>query len=639
MQMRLFLFFHIYFGFVISIFASDNPIRWNLDCNTDQIQNFDFLPKFPSKKEYTSHLVDVDNIYYEDSYSMIKTLLNPIYVPDACNKHLLPLRNKFQGNLPVIWTIDPLKYEKELFDDGFIVQWQYEDGLTFLVIDSNSSISIRISGFSNRNLGNFVELKQWLSKYLSKQFVEMLPDKEKYTETNNSRPKKILTSGYINLNVNGIGKNTYGFSNIISLIATDNTIYLCFSKLLDLSLIEKGRFSEEGRYYNLLGGPSRTWTKAEQKEIENRLQIMKKMEEEKEKAILDEISTTLQKQDGATQLIHQLNETKKDSYRHNLILISLINFYRNRCNTENNNQQEPFTLWQAELTTPAETDALRKILFSQSLETKKYAMYLINTTKCRSLLPELLQVCLNKEQVPNFQGTLLAPSNSYIKSRIYNFEVYYLIGNLGDKKTIRSLKELQKNAQLPVESKADIELAIENITRHLAEQNNAKQNWLNLRRDVREGKVATISQIIDIDKPDPEPISPEGFRKWETTDGLFKTTAKILGLIEVKNKAGKVTDKDVQLLRNDNKTVTIELSALRSIDKEYIRQQLEPEREWISADSNLKLKAKLLGKFDKEIIVQESDGINTAINIESLSDLDKEYLKQIPLSPHSKYVF
>jgi hypothetical protein len=95
----------------------------------------------------------------------------------------------------------------------------------------------------------------------------------------------------------------------------------------------------------------------------------------------------------------------------------------------------------------------------------------------------------------------------------------------------------------------------------------------------------------------------------------------------------------VQLLRNDNKTVTIELSALRSIDKEYIRQQLEPEREWISADSNLKLKAKLLGKFDKEVIVQEADGINTAINIESLSDLDKEYLKQIPLSPHSKYVF
>ncbi|MDR2346500.1 MAG: hypothetical protein LBE18_10565, partial [Planctomycetaceae bacterium] len=62
---------------------------------------------------------------------------------------------------------------------------------------------------------------------------------------------------------------------------------------------------------------------------------------------------------------------------------------------------------------------------------------------------------------------------------------------------------------------------------------------------------------------------------------------------------------------------------------------------WISTDNNieLKLKAKLLGKFDKEIIVQESDGINTTLKIESLSKSDKEYLKQIPISPHSKYVF
>jgi hypothetical protein len=92
-------------------------------------------------------------------------------------------------------------------------------------------------------------------------------------------------------------------------------------------------------------------------------------------------------------------------------------------------------------------------------------------------------------------------------------------------------------------------------------------------------------------------------------------------------------------LRNDNKTVAIELSALRVIDREYIRQQIEPDREWTTIYSNRKLKAKLLGKFDKEIIVQESDGINTTLKIESLSESDKEYLKQIPISPHSKYVY
>ncbi|MDR1925916.1 MAG: hypothetical protein LBQ66_16230, partial [Planctomycetaceae bacterium] len=162
-----------------------------------------------------------------------------------------------------------------------------------------------------------------------------------------------------------------------------------------------------------------------------------------------------------------------------------------------------------------------------------------------------------------------------------------------------------------------------------------------LRRDVREKKIFVTggASMIDIDKPDPEPVSVDGYRNWSTTDGLFKTNAKFVALIDVTNDDGKIIDRDVQLLRKDGKKVAIELSGLRSTDREYVRQQLEPLRDWATLDGSLKIKAKLLGKFDKEIILEESDGITTLVQIENLTDKDKEYLKQKTLSPHSKYAF
>jgi len=58
-----------------------------------------------------------------------------------------------------------------------------------------------------------------------------------------------------------------------------------------------------------------------------------------------------------------------------------------------------------------------------------------------------------------------------------------------------------------------------------------------------------------------------GFREWLTKDGLFKPTAKFISLDK----------KDVKLEKEDGKQITIELSALRKEDQDYVKRQIESE--------------------------------------------------------------
>ena len=58
-------------------------------------------------------------------------------------------------------------------------------------------------------------------------------------------------------------------------------------------------------------------------------------------------------------------------------------------------------------------------------------------------------------------------------------------------------------------------------------------------------------------------IPYKGFRQWQSTDGLFKTTAKFIS-----SEKGEVT-----LEKADGKQTTIELSALRAEDQEYVKEQ------------------------------------------------------------------
>ncbi|MDR1142033.1 MAG: hypothetical protein LBL62_10095 [Planctomycetaceae bacterium] len=282
-----------------------------------------------------------------------------------------------------------------------------------------------------------------------------------------------------------------------------------------------------------------------------------------------------------------------------------------------------------------EEKAIRKLLKSDDVDIQFFGVILVQTLAYKALVPDLLNICLNKRYNHKRKHSCAVFSKGEDIIIEYSNRVILVIGELGDERTLRSLRSTLQSAD--EDFKTDIKQAIEHIESNIVERERRRQNWFNTRREIREGKRAIISETIniDIDKPDPEPVSPEGYRNWETKDGLFKTMAKFVGLQD--NAA--IKGKDVKLLRKDGKEVAIELSALRSTDSEYIRQLLAPERNWTRTDDNTKLKAKLFAKFDDEIIVQESDGINTRIKIEALSETDKEYLKQIPLSPHSKNAF
>jgi hypothetical protein len=57
-------------------------------------------------------------------------------------------------------------------------------------------------------------------------------------------------------------------------------------------------------------------------------------------------------------------------------------------------------------------------------------------------------------------------------------------------------------------------------------------------------------------------IPYQGFRNWETTDGLFKTTAKFIS-----TQNGEVT-----IEKGNGKRTTIELKYLRQVDKNFVKE-------------------------------------------------------------------
>ncbi|MDR0390568.1 MAG: hypothetical protein LBH59_01575, partial [Planctomycetaceae bacterium] len=65
--------------------------------------------------------------------------------------------------------------------------------------------------------------------------------------------------------------------------------------------------------------------------------------------------------------------------------------------------------------------------------------------------------------------------------------------------------------------------------------------------------------------------SYKGFRNWESSDKLFKATARFILL-----------DKDeVNLEKADGNKTTIELAVLRKEDQDYVKKQLESEKKTV----------------------------------------------------------
>jgi hypothetical protein len=64
-------------------------------------------------------------------------------------------------------------------------------------------------------------------------------------------------------------------------------------------------------------------------------------------------------------------------------------------------------------------------------------------------------------------------------------------------------------------------------------------------------------------------IPYKGFREWQTNDGLLKVTAKLIS----------ADNKEIKLEKEDGKQLTIELSAFRQEDQDYVKRQLAPKQE------------------------------------------------------------
>jgi hypothetical protein len=62
-------------------------------------------------------------------------------------------------------------------------------------------------------------------------------------------------------------------------------------------------------------------------------------------------------------------------------------------------------------------------------------------------------------------------------------------------------------------------------------------------------------------------IPYKGFRQWQTNDGLLKLTAKLIS----------ADKKEIKIEKEDGKQFTIELSALRKEDQDYVKRQREPD--------------------------------------------------------------
>jgi hypothetical protein len=132
-------------------------------------------------------------------------------------------------------------------------------------------------------------------------------------------------------------------------------------------------------------------------------------------------------------------------------------------------------------------------------------------------------------------------------------------------------ERLIKNTQLAHERRVQLTLRqlLEDATKELEKfihnayerKPRADQELIDLLEKYEYPLIDRIKLLCDLNIP------YKGFRNWESKDRLFRATAKFISL-----------EKDeVYLEKSDGKKTSIELSALRKEDQDYVKKQLEPE--------------------------------------------------------------
>jgi hypothetical protein len=102
---------------------------------------------------------------------------------------------------------------------------------------------------------------------------------------------------------------------------------------------------------------------------------------------------------------------------------------------------------------------------------------------------------------------------------------------------------------------------LEYVLKTYSNEPRADQELINLLEKYEYPMEERIKLLADLNIP------YKGFRNWESTDKLFKATARFISL--EKN--------EVNLEKADGKKTTIELSVLRKEDQDYVKKQLEIE--------------------------------------------------------------
>jgi hypothetical protein len=142
---------------------------------------------------------------------------------------------------------------------------------------------------------------------------------------------------------------------------------------------------------------------------------------------------------------------------------------------------------------------------------------------------------------------------------------------------------------------------------------------------------------------DSTPLIPQ-MRHWESTDKLFRATAKFIFLD---------SNGEVNLEKADGKKTTIELSVLRKEDQDYVKEQLKPNetldsanepvkaseeqllpqepvvmRTWTSRDGKFSVQAKYLSADETTVTIEKENGTRTTVEISKLSEPDQKYIER-----------
>jgi hypothetical protein len=125
-------------------------------------------------------------------------------------------------------------------------------------------------------------------------------------------------------------------------------------------------------------------------------------------------------------------------------------------------------------------------------------------------------------------------------------------------------------------------------------------------------------------------IAYKGFREWQTTDGLFSPTAKLIA----------IDQGDVKLEKADGKRITIEFSALRKEDQDYVKEQIEAKpapiamRTWTSSSGKYRIQAEYVSADENQVILKSEAGKIFPVAFSKLSKEDLDYVnKQLEAKP------